>query len=244
MRRLIGNIAFIALIVFVSAVDSSNAAEATGKYPERFPACQYVLFDSAGTVADSVDWQIKDKDVLHWVSKDSRSIVVWVPSPRKLVVILKAKDKAGSDAWVAVCDVTGDQPGPAPSPEPQPQPGPQPKPDIKPEPVKPLGPFAQRVFDAAMKIDARHRQPRAADIAAALKTVRAKITGLPEFAKDEAAVVAEIKHQIGSGPPEWFEWGKWWNVQGPKEFRSSGKMTPDNWYHLLDSTIAGLSAVK
>lgn len=225
-------------VAFFVAVCASvtHAAEPVGAPNQSISACQFHRIEGGQPDAQSIEWDVTQDDVDVYQNAKNRSIVIWVPSPRRLVIFKKVIDKAGKQTTEVIdLRITGDAPKPvAPV-----------TPDVKPEPdVKPLSPFAVKVRDEAMKIASDGRAKQAKVIANALRSVRSKIVAGAIDTSKPANVVHEIGEQTGTQPAAWRAWVSWWNRAGKEEFQKSEKMTPGNWLDLLDSTIEGLEAVK
>lgn len=239
--------AYVAIAVSLFGLLGVTLSSAHASEPISLPACQLYRFN-APAACDKCEWEVPDSDVDVFRSSGG-SIVIWVPSPRRLPIVRRVTGKDGKQvADLIDLKVTGEQPGPLPvKPDVKPDPAkPDVKPDIKPQPqpAVPLSPFAQRVHDEACKIQSPDRAAQARKIAGALAAVRSKIVAGAIDTSSPANVVSAIKQQTGKQPAVWSDWIRWWNVAGRAEFEKSGKMTPGNWLDLLDGTCEGLSAIK
>lgn len=233
------NFWFTLLVASLVATISSlaNASDSVGKADLSFPACQLCRLDATPADAASIEWDVTNDDVEVFRGQKSRDIVVWVPSPRRLLILKRVTDKAGKQSTeVLDIRVTGESPKPNPKPV---------QPDVKPRPdAPPLSPFALKVFDEACKVNDHDRAKHAKAIAAGLKSVRSKIVAKAIDTSKPSNVVREIAEQTGTQPAAWRDWVTWWNENAKAVWTSCGKMTPENWLYILDATIEGLDAVK
>jgi len=232
---------------------SLPAAEAILNAPAQFAACQLVTLEAAGTKADAIEWTCSDNDVRCWYSADRLSTVVWVPTPRRTVFILKASDKAGEKVAFVVCNVTGPGPQPNPGPGPLPAPGPQPQPNPLPNPspnpdIKP-GRFniAPLVHAEALKVEPASCRSQAAAVSESLKTVRSELVAGAIDASKTSDVLAALRRANSKLPADvrraWSNWGVAWGQQ-IKALHDAGKIkTRDDWRDLLDETCVGLSGI-
>lgn len=234
---------------------SLPAAEAILKAPAQFSACQLVTLEAAGTKADAIEWTCSDNDVRCWYSSDRLSTVVWVPTPRRTVFILKASDKAGEKVAFVVCHVTGPgpqpnpqpgplpAPGPAPWPNPQPQPNPAPSPDIKPGRFN----IAATVHTETLKISQPYRS-QSSVVCESIKTVRSQIVAGAIDTSRPANVFTALRGEYGrnlkaDSRKAWSDWGTVWGNQ-VKVLYDAGKLkTQEDWRDLLDETCVGLGGV-
>ena len=220
--------------------------EAKIKAPETAPVGEYFLIDGAESVG-TLSWEIRDTDVSLFAAPDAKQIVAFCPSPRKVLVILTAKDgdKTSVDYAVVKCGAA-------------PLPAPEPMPDVKPEPVKPPKPktlpdgrfkVAQGSHDHAAKV-AMRAERRAAEIesvAKQLEKLRDKIKNKEVDPTHIGQLQKEIHAATGELPPDvrsrWSSWGSWWGSIIMTLFGGGTLKTAADWILFLEETILGLRAV-
>jgi len=233
-------VAFILLACGLTA----NAAEAVLKAPASFPACQLVILEATGSKGDSHEWTCSEPDVRCWTAPDKLSTVVWVPSPKRVVFILKSSDKAGHDVAYVVCDVTGDAPAPMPVKPVVPTP-PGPRPINPPKP----GRFnlAPAVYSEALKVSHADHSKQAVQVSESLKTVRSRLVAGGIDTSRVGNILEAISGSNGTLPGKtrtaWKAWGQWWGGQVKILYDAGRLKTSQDWADMLDETCAGLVGI-
>lgn len=220
-------------------------ADAKIKSPDSAIVGEFLLIDGAESTG-SLAWEIRDADVSMFASADAKQIVVFCPSPRKVLVTLTAKDSTSTSVDYAVIKFGGVAPLPAP----------EPAPDVKPEPPKPKvlpdGKYkvSQGSHDHAMKVEARaeRRRVEAESVAKQLEKLRDKIRSKELDPSNTDALKTAIHNATGELPPDvqkrWNGWGSWWGNLIMKFVFGRSLQSAADWILFLEETILGLRAVS
>lgn len=219
-------------------------ADAKINAPATAPAGQLLLIDGSESTG-SLMWTVADPEVSLLESRDKKQIVVFVPTPRKTLITLQAKDSAGESTDYHVLRSEGTDSTPAPKPD-----KPKPSPAV---PGKPLPPgtfnISQPCCDEACKIKSGQRKADADLISTHLAELRDRIRSDKTLDCGDLPTMQTEVMRATKGLPmaiktRWLDWATWWSRELCGRAAEKQLATSTAWVAFLDETILGLKAVK